>query len=248
MIINYIFVEFIFYSFLGWIWESIYCTIVEKKWADRGFLFGPICPIYGFCVTAVTLLSMIFPIISSPYFPLWALFVFCAFVSAITEYSTSWFLEKRFNARWWDYSNIPLNIHGRICLPVTVCFGIAGVLVVKFLIPFVTSFRIIFPPVLYEISALFLAALLGADLALTEVSLHKLLKDVQRAHEEFNEKSQAAYEKISGIPKELKEKVHERIENLEAIIPKEKLNLNLNEYNFIHKSILGSITKLTPLL
>ena len=130
MIITQCFVEFIFYSFLGWIWESIYCTAKEKKWADRGFLFGPICPIYGSCVVLTSVLFSLVPALSDPEFPLWAIFILCCLGSAVAEFGTSWVLEKRFHARWWDYSDMPLNIQGRICVPVSICFGLAGVLIV----------------------------------------------------------------------------------------------------------------------
>ena len=77
MIVAQCFVEFIFYSFLGWVWESIYCTAKEKKWADRGFLFGPICPIYGSSVVMASVLFSLIPALSDPSFPIWAIFLLC---------------------------------------------------------------------------------------------------------------------------------------------------------------------------
>lgn len=94
MIVSQYFVEFILYSFLGWVWESIYCTVKEKKWADRGFLFGPICPIYGSCVVGASLVLVLFPRLSEPDFPVWILFILCYIGSAIAEFGTSWVLEK----------------------------------------------------------------------------------------------------------------------------------------------------------
>ncbi|MBR6485254.1 MAG: putative ABC transporter permease [Lachnospiraceae bacterium] len=195
------FTEFIFYSFLGWVWESIYCTIREKNWADRGFLFGPICPIYG-SLTVIT--SMVFsavPKLSDPSFPLWGVFLLCAFVSAVTEYTTSWVLEKRFHARWWDYNDMPLSINGRICVPATLGFGVAGVFIVRYLIPAVAHLHTLIHPIIYEVSALVLAMLLGADIALTEASLSTLLKKVEDMHAEFNEKAEENYKKIAAVPK-----------------------------------------------
>ena len=94
MVIAQYFVEFIFYSFLGWIWESIYCSVNEKKWADRGFLFGPICPIYGSCVVATSALFSLFGFLSSPDFPIWGIFIICYIGSAVAEYATYWVFEK----------------------------------------------------------------------------------------------------------------------------------------------------------
>ena len=195
------FTEFIFYSFLGWIWESIYCTIREKNWADRGFLFGPICPIYG-SLTVIT--SMVFsavPRLSDPSFPLWAVFLLCAFVSAVTEYTTSWVLEKRFHARWWDYNDMPLSINGRICVPATLGFGVAGVFIVRYLIPTISHLHTMIPGIVYEITALVFAMILGADIALTEASLSTLLKKVEDMHAEFNEKAEENYRRIAAVPK-----------------------------------------------
>ena len=127
MLIAQYFTEFMFYSFLGWVWESIYCTIKEKHWQDRGFLFGPYCPIYGSCIVAAEIVfgHLIPGGMGNMSFPM--IFIISYIGSAIAEFSTSWILEKRFHARWWDYSDMPLNIQGRICVPVSICFGAAGI-------------------------------------------------------------------------------------------------------------------------
>ena len=216
MIISQYFVEFIFYSFLGWVWESIYCTIKEKKWADRGFLFGPICPIYGSCVVATSIVFSLFSFLSSPDFPIWGVFIICYIGSAVAEYLTSWVLEKRFHARWWDYSTIPLNINGRICVPVSIAFGLAGVAIVKYLIPAVENVHSQMNPVVYEILAIVFAAMFGADYALTEASLSALLKNVEQMHEEFNMKAQQRYERVAAAPKILEQKILEEKENMES--------------------------------
>lgn len=245
MIIAQYFVEFIFYSFLGWIWESIYCSVNEKKWADRGFLFGPICPIYGSCVVATSAIFGMIDVLSSPDFPIWGIFIICYIGSAIAEFGTSWFLEKRFHARWWDYSNLPLNIQGRICVPVSIAFGLAGVAIVKYLIPAVERMHAMVNPGVYVLLAIILAMLFGADFALTEASLSELLSDVNRMHEEFNEKAQSGYEKMANAPQKFeqkllegKEHVQERREQM-ARAYAEKLSLN-------QKRILLGIEKFMP--
>ena len=198
MAISQFFVEFIFYSFLGWIWESIYCSAKEKKWADRGFLFGPICPIYGSCVVAASAAFSSISFLSSPDFPIWGIFVVSYLASAVAEFGTSWVLEKRFHARWWDYSKMPLNIQGRICVPVSIGFGLAGVAIVKYLIPFVNGMHAAINPLVYEVFALIFAILFGADFALTEASLSALLTEVEKMHEEFNIRAQENYEKLAS--------------------------------------------------
>ncbi len=211
MIIAQYFVEFIFYSFLGWVWESVYCTAKEKKWADRGFLFGPVCPIYGSCVVAASIVFSFIPGLADPAFPVWGIFIICAIGSAIAEFGTSWVLDKRFHARWWDYSKVPFNLQGRICLPVSVAFGVAGVLVVKYLIPFINGMHSLISPTVYEIVALIFAMGFGADFALTEASLSALLKNVERMHNEFNVQAQQNYEKISAAQNAVTERVHAEV-------------------------------------
>ena len=245
MLIAQYFVEFIFYSFLGWVWESISCSANEKKWADRGFLFGPICPIYGSCVVGVSILFSLIKPLSDPSFPRWGIFIICYIGSAIAEYGTSWVLEKRFHARWWDYSKLPLNINGRICVPVSIAFGLAGVAVVKFLIPAVEGVHAAVSPIIYEVLAIVIAMIFGADFALTEASLNALLKDVEKMHEEFNLKAQESYEKVASAPKVIEQKIKEEKEQIEARHDQlarayaEKLSLN-------QKRILLGIQKFMP--
>lgn len=206
MIVSQYFVEFIFYSFLGWVWESIYCTAKQKQWQDRGFLFGPICPIYG---SSVVGLMLIFEIlgrfgIHAETVPVWLLFVGCMIGSAFMEFFTSWVLEKRFHARWWDYSELPLNIQGRIALPVSIGFGLAGVAIIRYLVPAVSRMHGLVPELAYEILAILLAGLAGADLALTEASLSSLLDTIEAYKSEFNERAEKTYEAVSDMPGTLK--------------------------------------------
>lgn len=245
MIIAQYFVEFIFYSFLGWVWESIYCTAKEKKWADRGFLFGPICPIYGSCVVATSILFSIFDFLKDPAFPIWGIFIICYIGSAVAEYATSWVLEKRFHARWWDYSTIPLNINGRICVPVSIAFGLAGVGVVKFLIPAIEGIHAVVNPLVYEVFAIIFAIIFGADFALTEASLSALLKDVEKMHEEFNTRAQDSYEKVASAPKIIEQKILDEKEILEMrhdqLVKAYAERLSLNQ-----KRVLLGIKKFVP--
>ena len=186
MIASYI-IRFMAYSLLGWLYECTYCTIKTKHWMNRGFLFGPVCPIYGAGAVAATVLFQDLAVFGGTEAPVWKIFLICAAGSAVLEYVTSWVLERSFHAVWWDYSDVPLNVNGRICLPATLGFGAAGVLIVRFLLPFIASLGAAEAhPVLEEILSLFLMFLLGADLALTVASLSHLLAQIEEAQEEFN--------------------------------------------------------------
>ena len=125
------FLLFIIYAVGGWIVEEIYCSICEKKFVNRGFMIGPICPIYGFGGLFMTMLL-------TPFREHPAL-VFCLAVllCAVLEYFTSYIMEKIFNARWWDYSDRKYNLNGRICLRNLIPFGIFGMIIIYVFNPFI---------------------------------------------------------------------------------------------------------------
>lgn len=121
-----------FYGFIGWVYESILCSVKARKWINRGFLHGPYCPIYGFgAVTVILVLGRI----SNPV----ALFFLGALLTCTLEYITSWGMEKLFHARWWDYRYMKFQINGRVCLAGAVIFGAMTVIVIKAVHPFVSE-------------------------------------------------------------------------------------------------------------
>ena len=164
------FVIFVLYSCLGWIYETIYCTIKWKKWENRGFLYGPVCPIYGTGATAIAILIDISAQFGVDY-TWWQVFLICSIGSFFLEYGTHWTLEKLFHAYWWDYSYKPLNLHGRVCLPYTLCFGVAGILVTYIINPFVLKVTSVVSPIGFEFLGLLFMLLIGVDIALTASAL-----------------------------------------------------------------------------
>lgn len=129
----YYFILFIMYSFLGWIVDVTDVLINTKKLVNRGFLIGPICPIYGVGLLLITLLLNDYtdrPLV---------LFILTIFICMTLEYFTSYVMEKLFNARWWDYSDKKYNLNGRICLETTIPFGLGGLLVMYVINPLFTK-------------------------------------------------------------------------------------------------------------
>lgn len=132
--IGIIFVLFLFYSFLGWCMEMVVCYFSTKKWVNRGFLIGPICPIYGWgCLLIILLLNRY---LNDPL----VLFVMAMLICSLLEYFTSYLMEKLFKARWWDYTHKKYNINGRICLDNIVAFGLLGLLLSYCIHPLIMSF------------------------------------------------------------------------------------------------------------
>jgi len=128
-IISKYFILFMMYSFAGWLMETSWVSYSNKKIVDRGFLIGPYCPIYGFGAILIVLLLNRFsfnPVV---------LFLATMIVCGALEYFTSWYMEKVFKARWWDYSDRKININGRICLRNLIAFGVMGLVVIYFINP-----------------------------------------------------------------------------------------------------------------
>lgn len=119
-----IFLLLILYSFFGWVMEVIDTKITTGNWINRGFLMGPICPIYGIASIIMTYTLSYFY-----NYPL-LVFIIALLICSIVEYLTSLILEKIFKMRWWDYSNKKFNINGRICLQTMLIFGTLGTLMI----------------------------------------------------------------------------------------------------------------------
>lgn len=123
------FLLFLTYAFLGWCME-VTCKLIQfKRFINRGFLVGPYCPIYGWGALAITLLLQRYTN------DIIVLFVMAVIVCSFIEYFTSYFMEKIYNVRWWDYSNKKFNINGRICLETMIPFGLLASLIIYVLHP-----------------------------------------------------------------------------------------------------------------
>ena len=126
-----LFLAFLVYSFLGWVCETVYCSIGQRKFVNRGFLNGPLCPVYGF--GAVAVLLFLRPLREN----LLLLFFGGMILTSVIEYITGFALEKLFAAKWWDYSNYRFNIHGRVCLRNSLMFGVLSVVAARLVDPVV---------------------------------------------------------------------------------------------------------------
>ena len=211
MIVSSYVIKFMIFSFMGWVYECIYCSITTRHWDNRGFLIGPICPIYGIgAVTAMVIFNEL-PYFSGAETPWWKIFLICALGSAVLEYSVSLILEKKFHAMWWDYSNVPFNIKGRVCLPATLGFGVAGVIIVKMFFPWFMEHtqEMAYHPLVNEVMALLFIMVLGMDLALSVASITELLDYLDNVQERFDEKMEASVEMVASAPGVIKEKVSE---------------------------------------
>ena len=162
---------FIIYAFLGWCCEVGFAAAVEGRFVNRGFLNGPVCPIYG--VGAVLVISALSPLSGS----LTLLFIGAVVLTSALEWFTGFVLEKFFHEKWWDYTDQPFNIGGYICLKFSLLWGAACCIVVKAVHPlFVLLVRSLPHPVLVILLCIAGAAFI-ADISVTVAELLKLKKN-----------------------------------------------------------------------
>jgi Predicted membrane protein len=193
---------FYIYSFLGWVYESILVSVREKRWANRGFLIGPICPIYG---AGGLLFALMGTHLSIPL-----TFLVCMVSSAVLEYLTGYTLEKLFHASWWDYSDMPLNLNGYICLPASLLFGAMGVVVSHFIHPVVALPVGWLPEWLVSVAALLLVGITSADITVTVSTLSDFVEKLVEADRLINQAIDDKY-------RELESSVSGTIQNVKAI-------------------------------
>ncbi|MBD7911371.1 MULTISPECIES: putative ABC transporter permease [Clostridium] len=150
-----LFFYYIFYSFLGWCAEVAYAYKNQRKFVNRGFLHGPLCPIYGAC-----LLSIIILLTNFKNNNILVLLIFATLFTSSIEYITGFLLEKLFKTKYWDYTEDPLNLHGRICLHFSLMWGAVSIGIVKIIHPMVTNLINMIPenikPTLFFTLAIFL--------------------------------------------------------------------------------------------
>ena len=140
------FLWYVFYSLIGWLYESVMYTVKQRRFVNRGFLNGPYCPIYG---AGAILNILLLHDIQHPVL----LFLAGAVLACSLECLTSWSMEQLFHARWWDYRKYPFNLNGRICLYGALVFGVFAVALILFIHPAVVIWTKSIPaPALHIIS------------------------------------------------------------------------------------------------
>ena len=193
-------------SFGGWVYETIYCSVVEGEFTKRGFLFGPTCPIYGIGALAVWL---VLGQISNPLI----VFIIGGLLATVIEYSTGLFLERRFKKKWWDYSMFKFNLHGRICPQASAVFGAFSVTSVFVLVPTMLDVLMIFSKHTVSVVAFIVVTLYFLD---TVASLlwngptthHKVEAAAQDASMKVEEAAQNASQKVSAAAQNASQKAN----------------------------------------
>ena len=260
MQIYYFVLYFFIYGFVGWCTEVAYATVKQKKFVNRGFLNGPICPVYGVGIGMVVMLlePMNGTIVS--------LYVVSTALVTTIEGVTGYLMDKLFHHKWWDYSNQPLNIGGYVCLLFSLAWGVACVLIVRVIHPFVYQMVVMIPVTVGIVFAAVFGVGLLADMYVTTAEILKLNKKLEtmekisaelrelsdmigvNIHEsvmetmEFSEETKKQLdsavselrEKLDTVAEEHKDHLEERIDRVE-----EKIEANL--YPEEEKALLAEL-------
>lgn len=241
---------FIIYAFLGWCAEVAFAAVNKGKFVNRGFLNGPVCPIYGVGMLIVVLC-------------LWnlrnnllLLFLGSAGLTTALEFLTGFVLEKFFHDKWWDYSDMPFNIKGYVCLKFTVLWGLAASFIIGAVHRFVYMLIDKTPFVLGVILLSVFSAAFIADFTVTLTALVKLPKKLKamaeaekalravsdKIGENISDTTIAAKEKGTAIAEENKPKIDE----LKAEYEKKKAEFaaSFENRNFVHRRIFKAFPSL----
>ena len=191
-----LFLYFIFYSFCGWVMETCYCSICERRLVPRGFLYGPICPIYG---TGVLLMILFFTPLKSH---LALFYVTAVVVMSAWEYFVAWLLETTTHVKYWDYSQFRFNLKGRICLWVALMWGVLSYVVIFWIHPPVEGlFETLQPWLKYALGGVLLAVLVvDTTLTIRHLALvSKLVVTVTKAGEELQLQLSLGKAELAGL-------------------------------------------------
>ena len=178
------FLIFILFSFIGWISEVIYVGVTSAhKFVNRGFLHGPLCPVYGFGGVVILMLP---PSLYATWIPLFfASMILCT----IVEYFVSWLMEKLLHTRWWDYSHYKIQLNGRICLLNSILFGFLGVVVIHFVYPLMIDLLNSLGQKVINVSGVIILAVLSVDIFFTVrklVDFANIMKKLKELGETLN--------------------------------------------------------------
>ena len=205
-------------SFGGWVYETIYCSVVEGEFTKRGFLFGPTCPIYGIGAIAEWL---VLGQISNPII----VFIIGAVLATVIEYSTGLFLERRFKKKWWDYSMFKFNLHGRVCPQASAVFGAFSVTSVFVLVPTMLNILMIFSKHTVSVVAFIVVTLYFLDAVASllwngPTTHHKVEAAAQDASMKVEEAAQNASQKVSAAAQNASEKANAAAQKANAAAQK----------------------------
>ncbi|MGM9650092.1 MAG: hypothetical protein ACI3XY_09040 [Butyricicoccaceae bacterium] len=245
-----VFWVFLIYSFLGWCMEVTYAAVCNGTFVNRGFLNGPVCPIYG--VGVLLVIGLLWPLKENALI----LFVGSVIVTTVLEFLVGWVLEKLFHDKWWDYSDLPFNIKGYVCLKFSLLWGIACMLIVRVIHPSIMALIRWVPHLPGVIVGAALGTVFIGDLIITVIAVRKLsirlhaLEELDRAldnlsetiGEELSERVLTLQEKADILGEQL-ESSKAKAEDLRDELRARSQKL-LEQSSYIHERIMKAYPQL----
>ncbi len=162
---DFLAVNFFIYAVIGYLSEVLYCSLIKRSFVNRGFLYGPYCPIYGF--GALMIIIFLKPFKNNFVI----VFILGLILASILEYFTSWALEKLFSIKLWDYSKHKININGRVCLLNSTLFGLMGLMGVYVVDPFLYPIIMDLEPQLLHFLGVFIVFIFTLDTTVSVIHL-----------------------------------------------------------------------------
>lgn len=183
---------FFIYCFLGWVWESCYVSAKNREWINRGFLHGPMLPIYGSGAIIVLLCTI------GVRDQIVLTFLFGMIGATILEYVTGACMERLFRVRYWDYSHMPLNLKGYICLPVSLGWGVFSVLLMRVIHVPIENLVLQIPERIAEVVSVVCSSAFAVDFTLS-FSEAMDLRDMLIRLSDSNEKIQRLQKRLEVV-------------------------------------------------
>lgn len=226
---------FFIYGLIGWILEVVFFAVTTGKFVNRGFLNGPICPIYG--VGAMIVVMCLLPL--KGHFIL--LYICSVIITSVLEFATGMVLEKVYHVRWWDYSEHPFNIKGHICLGFSLMWGVACLVLMYVIHPPISALVTKLNDTLELVIVCVLGAALISDMAVTVATLKKLrlrLRTMHRIADKMREISEGVGRYVFEAAENAVKKYDKMTESEEFAELKEKYNKLTDETGALQKRII----------
>ncbi len=232
MTLDYLFLSFMIYSFGGWLFETTIISLWESgHFLNRGSLLGPYCPVYGGGAVLGIIMAHHIPHPAVQFFASACLCIVC-------EYICATILEDGFHVKLWDYSGMPFNYKGRICLLGFMFFGIATTVISRFVEPIVVSLFNKSDPRIITVTAILMALLLAGDTILSGIAFSRKSRKLYRFYIRYHAMLNREFRSIShAIQRRVPKPIMARLKQTQAMILRK--NHSLNERHLEHKEQLS---------
>lgn len=233
---------FFTYCFFGWCFESVYVSICEKKLINRGFLKGPMLPIYGFG-------ALIMLYVTIPFREQYLKMYFAGAISAtVLEYFTGAAMEKLFKVKYWDYSSKKMNIKGYICLSSTIAWGFFTIFLVKVIHNPIEKNILMIPHTILYIIICIVGGLMIWDFVIsfrTAFGMRSLIVKINEYKEKTGAELKEVVKNLDSIKPEISKLLHGGVQ--EVLYAAENLSKQMLSQKFSHERYFSLKVKIEEL-